>query len=164
MRVLITGMCIFVAGLFCGTSIRYHSWRARNHRALLAPGTELKRRLADEKLHVRVTRSVPSTRIGCRNRHRRQALSPPVFTTAYKERSPPRSGKLRANKQFCNGKPTANNTRNATHRSCSGRTQNHEVAVATGTSEHVVKSRLLNVFDKTGMWNRAELAIWYERH
>ena len=45
-----------------------------------------------------------------------------------------------------------------------GGLKNREVAVAMGTSEHVVKNRLLNVFDKTGMWNRVELAIWYERH
>jgi DNA-binding NarL/FixJ family response regulator len=40
--------------------------------------------------------------------------------------------------------------------------KNHEVAVAMGTTEHVVKNYLRAIYDKLGLWNRVELALWHE--
>ena len=40
--------------------------------------------------------------------------------------------------------------------------KNKEVADAIGTTEHVVKNYLLVIYDKLGLWNRVELALWYE--
>ncbi len=40
--------------------------------------------------------------------------------------------------------------------------KNHEVAHAIGTTEHVVKNYLRVIYDKLGLWNRVELALWYE--
>jgi DNA-binding NarL/FixJ family response regulator len=40
--------------------------------------------------------------------------------------------------------------------------KNSEVAAAIGTTEHVVKNYLRNIYDKLGLWNRVELALWYE--
>lgn len=40
--------------------------------------------------------------------------------------------------------------------------KNSEVAVAIGTTEHVVKNYLRVIYDKLGLWNRVELALWYE--
>ncbi|HUA14688.1 MAG TPA: LuxR C-terminal-related transcriptional regulator [Verrucomicrobiae bacterium] len=40
--------------------------------------------------------------------------------------------------------------------------KNREVAEAIGTTEHVVKNYLRTIYDKLGMWNRVELALWYE--
>jgi DNA-binding NarL/FixJ family response regulator len=40
---------------------------------------------------------------------------------------------------------------------------NGEVASAIGTTEYVIKNRLRNIYDKLGLWNRVELALWYER-
>jgi DNA-binding NarL/FixJ family response regulator len=40
--------------------------------------------------------------------------------------------------------------------------KNREVADAIGTTEHVVKNYLRNIYDKLGLWNRVELALWYE--
>lgn len=40
--------------------------------------------------------------------------------------------------------------------------KNKEVAEILGISEHVVKNYLLVVYDKLGLWNRVELALWYE--
>lgn len=40
--------------------------------------------------------------------------------------------------------------------------KNGEVAQAIGTTEHVVKNYLRVVYDKLGLWNRLELALWYE--
>jgi DNA-binding NarL/FixJ family response regulator len=43
--------------------------------------------------------------------------------------------------------------------------KNREVAEAIGTTEHVVKNYLRVIYDKLGLWNRVELALWYEsRH
>lgn len=39
---------------------------------------------------------------------------------------------------------------------------NREMAVAMGTSEHVIKTDLRSIYDKLGLWNRLELALWYE--
>jgi DNA-binding NarL/FixJ family response regulator len=38
--------------------------------------------------------------------------------------------------------------------------KNKEIAKQIGTSEHVVKNILRGIYDKTGMWNRLELALW----
>jgi two-component system nitrate/nitrite response regulator NarL len=39
--------------------------------------------------------------------------------------------------------------------------KNREVADEIGTTEHVVKNYLRVIYDKLGMWNRVELALWY---
>ena len=41
---------------------------------------------------------------------------------------------------------------------------NREMAVAMGISEHVIKNKLRYIYDKLGVWNRLELALWYEAH
>jgi len=40
--------------------------------------------------------------------------------------------------------------------------KNREIADALGTTEHVVKNYLRSIYDKLGLWNRVELALWYE--
>jgi len=40
--------------------------------------------------------------------------------------------------------------------------KNCEIAAAMGTTEHVVKNYLRLIYDKLGLWNRVELALWYE--
>ena len=40
--------------------------------------------------------------------------------------------------------------------------KNSEVAEVIGTTEYVVKNHLRAIFDKLGLWNRVELALWYE--
>jgi DNA-binding NarL/FixJ family response regulator len=40
--------------------------------------------------------------------------------------------------------------------------KNKEVAEEIGTTEHVVKNYLRVIYDKLGLWNRVELALWYE--
>ncbi len=40
--------------------------------------------------------------------------------------------------------------------------KNSEVAEAMGTTEYVVKNYLRVIYDKLGLWNRVELALWYE--
>jgi DNA-binding NarL/FixJ family response regulator len=40
--------------------------------------------------------------------------------------------------------------------------KNKEVADKIGTTEHVVKNYLRVIYDKLGLWNRVELALWYE--
>jgi len=40
--------------------------------------------------------------------------------------------------------------------------KNRDVALAIGTTEHVVKNYLRVIYDKLGLWNRVELALWYE--
>lgn len=40
--------------------------------------------------------------------------------------------------------------------------KNREVADQIGTTEHVVKNYLRTIYDKLGLWNRVELALWYE--
>jgi DNA-binding NarL/FixJ family response regulator len=39
--------------------------------------------------------------------------------------------------------------------------KNKEIASEIGTSEHVVKNYLRVIYDKLGVWNRVELALWY---
>jgi DNA-binding NarL/FixJ family response regulator len=39
---------------------------------------------------------------------------------------------------------------------------NREVAKALGTTEYVIKNYLRTIYDKLGLWNRVELALWYE--
>lgn len=41
---------------------------------------------------------------------------------------------------------------------------NRQMAVLMGTSVHVIKNSLRTIFDKLGVWNRLELALWYEAH
>jgi|SRR5579863_2257971 len=40
--------------------------------------------------------------------------------------------------------------------------KNSEVAAVLGTTECVVKNYLRLIYDKLGLWNRVELALWYE--
>jgi len=40
--------------------------------------------------------------------------------------------------------------------------KNREIAASLGTTEHVVKNYLRLIYDKLGLWNRVELALWYE--
>jgi len=40
--------------------------------------------------------------------------------------------------------------------------KNKEVAEEIGTTEHVVKNYLRVIYGKLGLWNRVELALWYE--
>jgi DNA-binding NarL/FixJ family response regulator len=40
--------------------------------------------------------------------------------------------------------------------------KNREIAVSLGTTEHMVKNYLRSIYDKLGLWNRVELALWYE--
>ena len=40
--------------------------------------------------------------------------------------------------------------------------KNREVANQIGTTEHVIKNYLRAIYDKLGLWNRVELALWYE--
>jgi DNA-binding NarL/FixJ family response regulator len=42
--------------------------------------------------------------------------------------------------------------------------KNSEIAQAIGTTEFVVKKHLLAIYDKLGLWNRVEIALWYESH
>lgn len=41
-----------------------------------------------------------------------------------------------------------------------GRT-NAQIAEETRTPEHAVESHLRRILDKTGCWNRTEMALWY---
>ncbi len=41
---------------------------------------------------------------------------------------------------------------------------NRQMADAMGTSEHVIKYHLRSIYDRLGLWNRLELALWYESH
>jgi len=40
--------------------------------------------------------------------------------------------------------------------------KNREIADSLGITEHVVKNYLRLIYDKLGLWNRVELALWYE--
>jgi DNA-binding NarL/FixJ family response regulator len=42
--------------------------------------------------------------------------------------------------------------------------RNRDVALALGTTEQTVKNYLYAIFDKLGMSNRVELALWHESH
>ena len=41
---------------------------------------------------------------------------------------------------------------------------NKTIAIEIGTTEKVVKNYLTVIYDKLGVWNRTELALWYEAH
>jgi len=40
--------------------------------------------------------------------------------------------------------------------------KNHEIARELGIGEHVVRNYMSAIFDKIGVNNRVELALWYE--
>lgn len=40
--------------------------------------------------------------------------------------------------------------------------KNREIADAIGSTEYMVKNYLRVIYDKIGVWNRLELALWYE--
>lgn len=44
-----------------------------------------------------------------------------------------------------------------------GRT-NRQIAVVIGTTEQVIKNYLRGIFDKLGVWNRLELALYVAAH
>lgn len=39
--------------------------------------------------------------------------------------------------------------------------RNTDIAVTLGTTENTIKQRLRALYDKLGLWNRVELALWY---
>lgn len=39
---------------------------------------------------------------------------------------------------------------------------NAEIGERLGTTQYAVRNHLRRVFDKLGIWNRVELALWYE--
>jgi DNA-binding CsgD family transcriptional regulator len=39
---------------------------------------------------------------------------------------------------------------------------NRHVARKVGSTEYVIKNHLREIYDKLGLWNRVELALWYE--
>jgi DNA-binding NarL/FixJ family response regulator len=39
--------------------------------------------------------------------------------------------------------------------------KNAEIARAIGTTEPMVKNYIRGIYDKLGMWNRVELALWH---
>lgn len=39
--------------------------------------------------------------------------------------------------------------------------KNPQIAEVVGTTEHVIKNYLKAIYDKLGLWNRVELALWY---
>ncbi len=45
-----------------------------------------------------------------------------------------------------------------------GGMRNVDVAVLVGTTESVIKNTLKLIYDKLGLWNRTELALWYVAH
>lgn len=40
--------------------------------------------------------------------------------------------------------------------------KNAEIGERLGTSEHVIKNYLREIFDRVGVWSRLELALWAE--
>lgn len=40
--------------------------------------------------------------------------------------------------------------------------KNKEIGAKIGTTENVIKNKLRRIYDKVGVWNRLELALWYE--
>jgi DNA-binding NarL/FixJ family response regulator len=40
--------------------------------------------------------------------------------------------------------------------------KNVEVAREIGTTEQTIKNCVRSIYDKLGLWNRVELALWYE--
>ena len=40
--------------------------------------------------------------------------------------------------------------------------KNADIAASFGMNEHLVKNYLREIYDKVGLWNRVELALWYE--
>jgi DNA-binding NarL/FixJ family response regulator len=43
-----------------------------------------------------------------------------------------------------------------------GGLKNHEIAARLGIGAHVVRNYLSTIYDKVGVSNRVELALWYE--
>jgi DNA-binding NarL/FixJ family response regulator len=43
-----------------------------------------------------------------------------------------------------------------------GGLKNHEIAAKLGIGTHVVRNYLSAIYDKVGVSNRVELALWYE--
>jgi DNA-binding NarL/FixJ family response regulator len=62
----------------------------------------------------------------------------------------------------CYGKRTPNEREQRVIALVAQGLKNREVAADIGTTEHVVKNYLRVIYDKLGLWNRVELALWYE--
>jgi two-component system, NarL family, nitrate/nitrite response regulator NarL len=41
--------------------------------------------------------------------------------------------------------------------------RNQDIAAVLGITEQGVKNRLRKIYDKLGVWNRVEVALWHER-
>lgn len=41
---------------------------------------------------------------------------------------------------------------------------NKEIADCLETTDHMIKNYLREIFDKLGLWNRVELALWWVKH
>ena len=41
---------------------------------------------------------------------------------------------------------------------------NPQIGVICNRSEHVIKNWLKAIYDKLGLWNRTELALWYVKN
>jgi DNA-binding NarL/FixJ family response regulator len=42
--------------------------------------------------------------------------------------------------------------------------KNTDIALTLGTTENTIKCYLKALYDKLGLWNRVELALWYVKH
>jgi DNA-binding NarL/FixJ family response regulator len=41
--------------------------------------------------------------------------------------------------------------------------KNTDIAMTLGTTENTIKQRLKGLYDKLGLWNRLELALWFTK-
>lgn len=42
--------------------------------------------------------------------------------------------------------------------------KNKDIAVLVGNSRFTIKNCVKGIYEKLGMWNRVECALWYETH
>jgi DNA-binding CsgD family transcriptional regulator len=60
------------------------------------------------------------------------------------------------------GNRALNNTEGRVVELVAQRLKNNEVAEVMGTTRYVIANYLRAIYDKLGLWNRVELALWYE--
>jgi DNA-binding CsgD family transcriptional regulator len=60
------------------------------------------------------------------------------------------------------GNRALNNTEERVVELVAQRLKNNEVAEVMGTTRYVIANYLRAIYDKLGLWNRVELALWYE--
>jgi DNA-binding CsgD family transcriptional regulator len=60
------------------------------------------------------------------------------------------------------GNRALNNTEERVVELVAQRLKNNEVAEVMGTTRYVIASYLRAIYDKLGLWNSVELALWYE--